>query len=174
MDFVFRFNSSQWAPMLKGRKPKKWSKPLKSLFSYGAKYQIETSLANVTPSPFSPFYFILIYFHYLTFQLSTRAGISRSRCFLQRSTWMKMLISNIQLLQEKWAHKVVVAEERSIYECCSVDLKEWLNAIQYVHEILPMLFNYWHVNCKLWFKPVTLFFFNIFFESQFRYSIVVN
>jgi len=79
------------------------------------------------------YFFILIYFHYLTFQLRSCAGISRSRCFLQPSIWMKMLISNSRLLQEKWAHKVVVAEECSIYDCCSVDLKEWLNTIQYVH-----------------------------------------
>ena len=104
---------------------------------------------------FSFISFILIYFHF-TFQLRSCAGISRSRCFLQPSIWMKMLISNSRLLQEKWAHKVVVAEECSIHHCCSVDLKEWLNTIQYVHEILPMLLDYWQINCKLWFKPLTL------------------
>ena len=112
--------------------------PWNLFFSYGAKYQIETSLANVTLRPFSRscfifYFFILIYFHYLTFQLSSCAGISRSRCFLQPSIWMKMLISNSLRLQEKWAHKVVVAEECSIQHCCSVDLPEWLNTIQYVH-----------------------------------------
>ena len=116
------------------KKTKKCSKPLKSLFSYGAKYQLKLALQlwNLNHFRFL-FYFILTHFHYLTFQLSSCAGISRSRCFLQPSIWMKMLISNSLRLQEKWAHKVVVAEEYSICNCCSVDLKEWLNTIQYVH-----------------------------------------
>ena len=116
------------------KKTKKCSKPLKSLFSYGAKYQLKLALQLWNFNHFRfLFYFILTHFLYLTFQLSSCAGISRSRCFLQPSIWMKMLISNSLRLQEKWAHKVVVAEEYSICNCCSVDLKEWLNTIQYVH-----------------------------------------
>ena len=141
MDFVFRNNSSQWAPMLKERKPKKWSKHLKSLFRMEPSNKLKLALQIWHLDHFRFLalffvFFILIYFHFLfqsIFQLRSCAGISRSRCFLQPSIWMKMLISNSRLLQEKWAHKVVVAEECSIHHCYSVDLKEWLNTIQYVH-----------------------------------------
>ena len=135
--------------------PKKKRSERRGIFR-GNVFKTPARYRNVKPEPvfllFYPCIIIIIIIITLSFQASFCVGILRSRCFPQPSIWMKMLISNNLLHQEKWAHKAVVAEECGTYHCCThAGYKKLTNCcfILLLNWISLLLFSHRHVSCKI-------------------------